>query len=58
VLGASDDAFFSPAAVERTGRAYRTQAEIFADVAHNMMLEPKWQAVADRILGWLDERGL
>ncbi len=58
VLGASDDAFFSPAAVERTGRAYRTQAEIFSGMAHNMMLESGWQAVAERILGWLDDRGL
>jgi pimeloyl-ACP methyl ester carboxylesterase len=58
VLGASDDAFFSPASVERTGRAYHTQAEIFPDMAHNLMLESGWQAVADRILGWLGDRGL
>jgi pimeloyl-ACP methyl ester carboxylesterase len=58
VLGAGDDAFFSPASVERTGHAYRTQAEIFPAMAHNMMLESGWQTVADRILGWLDDRGL
>lgn len=58
VLGASDDAFFSPSEVKRTGRAYHTQAEIFPNMAHNMMLESGWQAVADRILSWLDEKGL
>jgi pimeloyl-ACP methyl ester carboxylesterase len=58
VLGASDDAFFTPAEVKRTGRAYNTQAEIFPNMAHNMMLESGWQAVADRILSWLDEKGL
>jgi alpha-beta hydrolase superfamily lysophospholipase len=39
-------------------RAYNTTVEIFPDMAHDMMLEPDWQKVADRILGWLTERGL
>jgi pimeloyl-ACP methyl ester carboxylesterase len=58
VLGASEDFFFPPGEVKRTGRDYHTQAEIFPNMAHDMMLEPGWQAVADRILGWLDDRGL
>lgn len=58
ILGAAKDTIFSPAEVQATGRAYSTQAEIFTGMAHDMMLEPGWQAVADRILAWLKEREL
>jgi pimeloyl-ACP methyl ester carboxylesterase len=53
VLGAADDRFISPEEIEATARAYHTQAEVFPRMAHDMMLEAGWQAVADRILGWL-----
>ena len=36
-----------------TARAYRTEAEFFPDMGHNMMLEPGWAAVAERIHTWL-----
>jgi alpha-beta hydrolase superfamily lysophospholipase len=36
-----------------TARAYNTTAEIFQDMAHDMMLEPKWESVAERISVWL-----
>jgi pimeloyl-ACP methyl ester carboxylesterase len=58
VLGAESDACFSQEEVRKTARAYGTQAEFFPDMGHNMMLEPGWQAVADRIDGWLTARGL
>ena len=54
VLGAAEDRAISVREVESTARAYGLQAEIFPDMAHDMMLEPGWQAVADRILDWLD----
>jgi pimeloyl-ACP methyl ester carboxylesterase len=41
-----------------TARAYPTRAEIFPGVGHNMMLEPGWPAVAERIETRLNERGL
>jgi hypothetical protein len=41
------------AEVRATARAYRTDAEFFADMGHNMMLEPGWAAVAERIDAWL-----
>ena len=53
VLGAADDTIFHPDEIEATARAYDTRAEIFPDMAHDVMLEAGWQAVADRILGWL-----
>ncbi len=58
VLGAADDRLITPGEVEATARAYRTQAEVLPGMAHDMMLEAGWQAVADRILIWLKELGL
>jgi pimeloyl-ACP methyl ester carboxylesterase len=58
VLGAADDRLISPSEVEATARAYGTQAEVFAQMGHDMMLEAGWQGVAARILDWLEEQGL
>ncbi len=58
VLGAENDALFCRKEVEATARAYKTEAEFFPNMAHDMMLEPGWRNVADRILTWLRERGL
>ncbi len=58
VLGGEADNTFLPREVEKTGRAYRVKAELFSGVAHDMMLGARWVPVADRILTWLDERGL
>jgi pimeloyl-ACP methyl ester carboxylesterase len=55
ILGAERDNMISPREIEATGRAYNTPAQIIPDVAHNSMLEPRWQSVADRILNWLNE---
>ncbi|MBI5667379.1 MAG: alpha/beta fold hydrolase [Chloroflexi bacterium] len=57
VLAAAQDRVFTRREQERTARAYHTQAEFFP-VAHDMMLEPGWQAVADRIIVWLNGKGL
>ena len=53
VLGGAEDAFFSAGMIESTARVYGVKAEIFPGMAHAMMLEPDWQHVADRIIGWL-----
>jgi alpha-beta hydrolase superfamily lysophospholipase len=53
VLGAADDGMVTNAEVRATARAYRTDAEFFAGMGHNMMLEPGWAAVAERIDSWL-----
>jgi len=58
VIGAVDDNVFTVREEQNTAKAYGTRAEIFPNLAHDVMLEPRWQAVADRILDWLDERGL
>ncbi|MCF8199291.1 MAG: lysophospholipase [Sulfuritalea sp.] len=56
VLGAEKDTVFHPEEVRATARAYNTEAEIFEDMAHDMMLEPAWQLVAERIIDWLKQR--
>lgn len=53
VLGARNDVFVSPALVRETARFYQTEAHIFPDMAHAMMLELNWREVADHLLGWL-----
>lgn len=58
VLGAEQDGAHTRKEVEATAHAYRTEAEFFGDMGHNMMLEPGWEAVAERIHGWLGDRGL
>lgn len=58
VLGADNDAIFHPNEIEATARAYHTQAVFFPEMAHDMMVEAGWQAVADKIIAWLGERGI
>ncbi|OBH07052.1 alpha/beta hydrolase [Mycobacterium sp. E2699] len=56
VLGAEDDIVFTQQEVRATAAAYRTEAEFFPGMAHDMMLEPGWAAVAERIHAWLETR--
>jgi alpha-beta hydrolase superfamily lysophospholipase len=58
VLGALDDGAVTRREVLATARAYRTEAEFFPNMGHNMMLEPGWAAVAERIHNWLGTHGL
>jgi pimeloyl-ACP methyl ester carboxylesterase len=56
VLGGTNDTIFYPYEVEATGRAYGVQAILYPNMAHDMMLEAGWQAVADKITHWLDSK--
>ncbi|MGB0973151.1 MAG: alpha/beta hydrolase [Mycobacterium sp.] len=58
VLGAQDDGAVTQGEVRATARAYGTKAEFFPQMGHNMMLEPGWQTVAERLDTWLRGRGL
>jgi pimeloyl-ACP methyl ester carboxylesterase len=53
VLGAECDGCFTLEEIHATARAYRTEAEIFPKMGHNMMVEPGWETVAQRIHIWL-----
>jgi pimeloyl-ACP methyl ester carboxylesterase len=54
VLGAARDNMLKPAEIEATARAYGTHSHIIPDVAHDSMLEVRWESVAERILHWLE----
>lgn len=58
ILGAENDTVIAPRDVHDTARAYGTRAEIFPDMAHDMMLEAGWKSVAERIVNWLGEKGI
>lgn len=58
VLGGYDDGAHTRAEVRATARAYGTEPEFFPDMGHDMMLEPGWGAVAQRIHDWLGGLGL
>ncbi|CAG0954001.1 AB hydrolase superfamily protein YdjP [Anaerolineales bacterium] len=58
ILGAEKDNAIPPSQVHVTARAYGVRAEIFPNMAHDMMLEKDWESVAKRILDWLNERGV
>jgi pimeloyl-ACP methyl ester carboxylesterase len=56
VIGAGRDTFFSAGLSRDIARHYAAEFELFPDLAHALMLEAGWQAVADRLLAWLDAR--
>lgn len=58
VLGADEDGAHTRKEIIATARAYGTEAEFFPDMGHNMMLEPGWAAVAERIHTWCGTHGL
>ncbi|HEU4360803.1 MAG TPA: alpha/beta hydrolase [Mycobacterium sp.] len=58
VLGGAEDGAHTQREVRATARAYRTEAEFFSNMGHNMMSELGWEAVAERIHSWLGARGL
>ena len=55
---AEHDVLVPPSQAEQIARAYGTEAEIFPEMGHAMMLETGWQKVADRIIAWLREQEL
>jgi pimeloyl-ACP methyl ester carboxylesterase len=54
VIGAERDAFFPGAMIEEAAQFHGVAARMFRGMAHAMMLEPQWLAVAAEISGWLE----
>jgi pimeloyl-ACP methyl ester carboxylesterase len=52
VLGAERDILVPASQAELAARHYGTQAEVYSNMGHLMMLEAGWQKVADRIIEW------
>lgn len=55
VLGAENDTIFTADQVRETATSYGTEATLFPDMAHDMMLEQGWESVADLIFDWLQQ---
>jgi len=53
VLAGDEDSLFTVAEERRTARALHAEFDLFPGQAHNLMMEPAWQQVADRIDGWV-----
>jgi hypothetical protein len=58
VIDGEKDAALTQDEMRATATAYGTQAEFFPNMGHNMMLEPGWRNVAERISEWLAIRNL
>lgn len=58
VLGGAQDQIFSPAEVMQTAAAYGVTAQLFPNMAHNLMLENGWEQVAARMHSWLQVQGV
>lgn len=52
VLAAVNDAIFTRQEQQQTARVYGTEA-VFFNMAHDMMLEEGWEAVAEQLAAWL-----
>lgn len=50
IIGAGRDRLVPPEALALTARVYRTPPVMFEDMSHMLMLEPRWQDVADEII--------
>jgi len=53
VLAAESDILVPASQAELVASYYGTEAEVFSNMGHLMMLEADWQKVADRIIEWL-----
>jgi hypothetical protein len=58
VIGSDGDQIVSVKETERTARDYGADLEMLHGTGHLMTLDVGWEGVADRILEWLDSRGL
>jgi hypothetical protein len=56
VLGAAGDRLTPPRTIEATAQAYGAPVQVFPGMAHDMMLEPGWEAVAEQMLAWLGQQ--
>ncbi|MEO8396353.1 MAG: alpha/beta fold hydrolase, partial [Chloroflexota bacterium] len=58
IIGGANDQLFHPQELEALGKLYNANVTILPDTAHDVMLEATWKQAADRIMGWLTEKGI
>lgn len=54
VVAGADDTLFDIKEEGKTARAYGAEFHSFEGIAHDMMLEEKWESVAEYMLTWLN----
>jgi pimeloyl-ACP methyl ester carboxylesterase len=57
IVGAEDDRLVPASLVEQTARSFESEATIFPNTGHGMMLENHWQESARFIADWLRTQG-
>jgi alpha-beta hydrolase superfamily lysophospholipase len=55
VVGATEDAIFTPAMVSATAEAWGASPVMFDEIGHDVMLDVGWERVADRLADWVLE---
>ncbi|MFV8050972.1 alpha/beta hydrolase [Mycobacterium sp. 48b] len=58
VMGAADDPCITRSDLRATAAAYRATAQVISSMGHDMMLEPGWRDVAERMHVWLGDHCL
>jgi pimeloyl-ACP methyl ester carboxylesterase len=53
-VSGAEDKVFPPTAIKRTAEAYGGDFVEVEGVAHEMMLDARWERAAEAILGWLN----
>ncbi len=54
-FGAKDDGLFSNKSTSDSAEQYGSHVQFVDDVAHMMMLDPRWNRVADRAIEWIQK---
>ena len=58
VLAGANDTIFPAEEMISLARLYDADLTLLPDTAHDIMLDPNWMNAADRIIGWLSEKGI
>jgi alpha-beta hydrolase superfamily lysophospholipase len=53
VMGATEDAIFTPAMVAATAKAWDAAPVMFDEIGHDVMLDVGWERVADGLADWV-----
>ena len=56
VLAAAEDRVFTLAEVTATARAWHAELDVLSDLAHDVMLDTRWERAAARVAQWLAGR--
>lgn len=56
VLGAADDKIFSASDVAATAAGHNTEPVMIEDLAHDVMLDTRWEVAASAVATWLAEQ--